>query len=386
MSSGGLFAVRCPGCGQALSVTLANHEKITCDACGYSGPLSPETAERLRGVFGIIKGLGESERHLTKRQKKTLTSSARFYVAIVLITLFCGLPSLFWLGFSILVVIVRPQEVSGAILFGTPGVILLVVTLLCTYLVVRSRRALASSMVAAPPAREGEPATCRLCGAPLVTGQEAVVRCGYCDTDNVVAAAYLTKATRGRAMAIEDFERETRRKISNLKWSTRLSGCALLFAVFGVPVPTFFFMLFAGFMLLRIEGPLNEVQRYALLETESGQCVASLGRESRGKWLFVMGSPAPPGKGDLAVPVSEDVHWVELEDLVGKEVCHWPGPTMKNLAVRGTVERVHGTVLGYNRVVINGLHLGDEGFCLIETPDYECKHPPPLFAIDAGSD
>ena len=34
MSSGGLFAVRCPGCGQALSVTLANHEKITCDACG----------------------------------------------------------------------------------------------------------------------------------------------------------------------------------------------------------------------------------------------------------------------------------------------------------------------------------------------------------------
>lgn len=163
-----------------------------------------QTEARKRQIQGLSRALVSSGRGVM---------GCTLALTIVL-TLFFGLPCLF------LLVLVLPGLLEGWLEKASWLIAILPVPLsifvggvAASSLVRRAVRRVEAAAAAIPPANPGEPACCHVCGAPLSThGTEAVVRCGFCHSDNVVTPRALALAKQRRDVVMDDYAAEIRRQ------------------------------------------------------------------------------------------------------------------------------------------------------------------------------
>ncbi len=215
-------AVPCPACGQ--SVALTDEYRALRDATARSVQAATE-AQR------VFAALGRPPAAVWRLF--TFFDSAVFWAV--------GLP--FWLCFGVGLSAVAQQAVArrlganledvlephqvAALSLLLPSAVLVLGLLLSGWARKRTvaRGGLQAALAARPPSRDGGPAGCRRCGAPLhVTADALGVRCPWCETDNLVRlpaswlqhmqrhTAKLGHETAAAAKALDDAR-------SSLRWS-----------------------------------------------------------------------------------------------------------------------------------------------------------------------
>ena len=100
------------------------------------------------------------------------------------------------------------------------------------------------------------------------------------------------------------------------------------------------------------------------MSTPSGRCVAWIYQRSPDKkWLLNFGTSPPEGWKAIEVRDSvDDVPALTASDLEGKRVK----PSRDGKRAGGVIERVHGTQIGGNRLVIGTRAVDPQGVCLDE--------------------
>jgi hypothetical protein len=187
--------LRCANCGAVLVPTREASTK--CGFCGVASAVPDE----LRARFRAVDGLAEAKDRIERMVKRLLRQpGARFTnAAFVLAT-----PP-FILGFPLTAILFNEFRVERHILRGAHALWLIPFALGLSYGVAlwlkgqvvgrHAIRLVTLSFGAKPPEREGEPWTCRACGAPLPdTESRLVLLCLYCHAANVTGLDLRTEA------------------------------------------------------------------------------------------------------------------------------------------------------------------------------------------------
>lgn len=140
----------------------------------------------------------------------------------------------------------------------------------------RMRVALEAHCAALPPGRPGEPAGCRVCGGAVIPrGTEVVVRCTYCQADNLVDPRVLRERAPARAREVTDYAHEVVAQARMLESAGRskamlwVAAVPLCTCLCGCP------NLFLGYRLGLAE-PEAAACEHVLVTTAEGRCVGEL--------------------------------------------------------------------------------------------------------------
>lgn len=337
---------------------------MLCPTCGHACALPGSVQAHLQGAQRILQSMGARARQLTAQQQRALGSTRSAAVGYWLTTAVVGLPLLLCGLLGNVISLGRKQiSVTGALVSIAPLALFALVAALGQQAVKKRHAALRIACAAIPPPSPGQPAGCHVCGAPLGTGT-AIVRCGFCQADNLIAPDALAAAASARATFASDFEATVRRQATLTRSTADRATLAIVASAIGAPFFTFV-MFFAGLMLLsRVEGPVDLSYRYGVVSTPSGKCIAWVYPHSNHKkWLLSFGTSAPDGWKAIEERDSvDDVPALTVNDLVGLRVKKARTGTRP----AGPIERVHGTQIGGNRVVVAGASYDPQGMCLDE--------------------
>ncbi len=195
--------IRCTKCGGVVPLADAEHEQ--CPYCGNRTALPEEyrAAFRAQRDDGPTRARAEQTyRELSRRPSLVLRACAILFSGwtwlatgglMVVAAMATADAGLLLIGVALhehLLDVEPRSSVERWMLAGTIGLLALG-TVLGAYgrKKALSTAALQAALSAHPPAREGGPAECRICGAPLSVPTDALgVRCTYCGSDNLVAA------------------------------------------------------------------------------------------------------------------------------------------------------------------------------------------------------
>jgi hypothetical protein len=329
-----MLAMKCPSCAAPVPLSLASPDHIRCAFCGHQGAPPSDVRARLGTAAEVVSAHQTSERQLR--------GNARLLVSYgqILRALHIGLTAVTFgpLAAVVLMSIVnwlgskRHDPMPGLLVLASiPMVVIVVGAALVSLRLLKSatRRAEAAA-AAVPPERDGEPARCHVCCAPLEgNGVRGIARCAHCAADNIVSASVLTGASARRLDVLDDYVAEVRKE--SVSVARAFGGGTLLFvgAVVLTPyvcvVPT----AVAGMLFWAMGGVAKIIgaqfrdptpgNRYALVETAAeGRCIAWYNRYTQ-RWERRTKARHPGGEGGGdAVP--EPVHEVALTDLVGRHM------------------------------------------------------------------
>ncbi len=171
-------------------------------------------------------------------------------------------------------------------------------TLIAIVVAWRAHLRLEARCAAIAPAAPGEPAECRVCGAPLPASPgRLVVRCTYCRADNVVSSAAMSKLVEHLHRAASSLDEHIRRETRAARSPTRWILLSLLPLGFGAPA------ISLTVVWLLVDHAKSIPAEYVSLTTQKGQCFfrvhhSMLGAEYFGKdgariWREM--TPARPG-------------------------------------------------------------------------------------------
>ncbi len=234
--------------------------------------------------------------------------------------------------------------------------------------VLRKRlRRLEQSCAANPPQQPGEPATCHVCGGPLaVQGPQAVVRCGYCHADNLVAPRALARATSRRELVLAAYASEVRSEafdttgigLGGLFVLPILSVVAPLVAVVGWGI--------AFYYGVHTEGPLNHNVQLVFVKTKYGTCTARYYPSHASERRVVP-------SGESARPLPAGIQPFTVDALIGKDLMNiddlFDGP-----ATQVHVTRAYSSpLIGDSAYVVANDAAGEEH--VIEASNQLCLPP-----------
>lgn len=343
-----MLATECPNCGAPSRVSLVQPDRMSCRHCGYGGAPPPDVQAHLSAAARALHHIDVRRRQLTALQRRTLLSAglgkALFLVVLVLLTLPFGTCAMTCTRMS------DSVQTWAVVLLGFgPLAIVLAAGALGVWLIGRRRRQLEDACVAAPPLAPGEPAGCRVCGADLVVGADrGIVRCPYCQADNIVSPEAMARRASSSATATGVFEQQVRQQAASLHLVTGTATFIVLLAALAAPFVVVVVALVVGSVLMKVEGPADETVDYAFADTESGRCVGELVRASGGGLVIRLGK-LPQGGGDPAHRAADPASLprVRASGLVGLHV-HGSGGRP------GTVKRVFelGSDEGVNQVEV----------------------------------
>ncbi len=179
--------IHCPRC-QAV-VRPRNADTVACVHCGQEVAMPHDLRLKLRDARQIARGQASLETLI--RSLIRLPSAARTNVFV-----FISAPVMFaaWPAAMALLTLVdhydfiSPQTMSAC--FISPLAFILGLFFILRGHTARrgALRLLTLHYGAHPPASEGEPRTCRSCGAPLDEEPDRIlIRCAYCGSDNILA-------------------------------------------------------------------------------------------------------------------------------------------------------------------------------------------------------
>ena len=193
--------LHCTSCGAPLPPT--EEPVATCARCGGRVDVPPALQEQLRAA----RTHAQDDAAIHRRVRRLLDQPGATYVNVMMAV--AALPMFIAWPAAVYVAIRQYLEDSIAFSVTAPLFVFPLATILGCFLLVRVRlanraalRILALDFGARAPLREGNPRTCRECGAPLrdLPG-EVVERCGYCSAENLLGLDLRRRAARSAAAA-----------------------------------------------------------------------------------------------------------------------------------------------------------------------------------------
>jgi hypothetical protein len=351
-------------------MSLATPSVLQCTACRYVGPPAPRDSERLAHAATVLWSLDVRQRQLDAAQLRLLRSARRGRLGLVL-SLIAGALALSPCVACALMSVLLPEPGYGmALSCGAPVFVFALTGAALLAIAFRRRRSLEEACAAEPPELPGQPARCHVCGAPLRAGiDEHVVRCGFCQADNVIDPKVLARLGAKRARAIGDFDAAVRQEASRLRagmWWMRV-------AVVGVVLASPVFCLMGSALSMRLgplyEAPVDRRVEYVLVrgDSERTACMARVHSRYRSGATQLNRLRQPrPERGMLTLPGAARLPTVDATWLVGRTVRPGWG--------QGTVTRVYRNVLdphANHAVVQRGERIRRirvESLCLITPP------------------
>lgn len=192
---------------------------------------------------------------------------------------------------------------------------------------VRNRgKALAERCAALPPANQGEPARCHVCGGFLEVAQkQGVVRCGFCRADNLVSDDVLGRMTARRELEVGQIREQVVSHARALDRSALTAGALAFVTMVLSPIVSIVFVFIAVIVGSAIELEPRTDATYTLVDVTNAQCVA----EVSGQLDF-----GDTGVGFETRPLPQSGHVPKKSrDFVGMEVGREDGQ-------RGRVKRI----------------------------------------------
>lgn len=228
-----MLGILCPRCGRPTPVPLSAPDEMRCAACGHAGPTPEPARSRLREAWVALEQLDVRRRQISGAQRLAFDAHYGRVLAVFWLLLFScgafeGLATAAGIanhGFDDWIDIAGPLCGFGACLLSG----LLVLALLRW-----GRRGFEATYAANPPAIEGGEATCHVCGAPLpapTVATTGVVRCRFCQADNLVDRAVMLRVARTRKLVVEDHARAVLRgahRFGNVATAVGLSLLCIL--------------------------------------------------------------------------------------------------------------------------------------------------------------
>lgn len=347
-----MLTARCPHCGAPARVVLV-HDHVDCGHCGERFAFEGEIEARVVAARALIASLDVRRRQLTETERRALGRAGFahgcFVLVLVVLALAFGVP-IAMLG-SAFFDPGGPPPLGQVAWFFLPPVLVFVVFVVPSIAYDRSlrrrRRVLEDACAAVPPEGPGQPATCHLCGAPLLHSKtsEGIVRCASCAADNVVDPVVLARAARRETATLDDFEAEVKAH------GTSTAGAALrgvtLLPVYGVLVlaATCFAWAFALVKAVDVEGPIDDTVDLGLATTDVGRCFVDRAiARARGDAVVGFSPVDPRSLVGRELVLGADVRRPDADRILVEHVYSSPFiPSAIYVRVkteRGTVERI----------------------------------------------
>ncbi len=175
------------------------------------------------------------------------------------------------------------------------------------------------SCAAIPPAAQGRPAMCHVCGGPLHNAEKsAVARCTYCHADNITSSDVMQSVARNQATVVHAMAGAVAGEAERVAKST--STALTLSFVFALLSPVLAILLGCGVLMVMLAIPTapKPDERYAYIDVAGTRCYGRFEKTDKGYSLH-FGEPFPELVGALEVGPN-DVRTVRASELVGKEV------------------------------------------------------------------
>lgn len=278
-----MIAAACPRCGHVVEASLARGDTMSCGACCYTGPLPSATRVALEQAHAALAVVREEERQLSRAQRVALGQAQGgvgclgLLSGLLVLTLFVG-PALTLLFALAMWWDDEPRLAQVLMIAALPTLLLGVLTLALVRRFRRHARAKVQvACVATAPRTPGEPATCRVCGGPVVSiGAQSVVRCGYCRSDNIVSAEALATPAARRAHELSALAQQVQREaralgelpLWELGWTLAIMVAAPALTVVWV-IGYFVVILFV------LDGPPSEQELYVKATRQGRTCIGT---------------------------------------------------------------------------------------------------------------
>lgn len=222
--------VRCAGCGAAVMPTTA--ERIACHRCHTEVEVPERLRVRVRAGDALVKARSRIDRTVASllEQPGALRTNLGFVVGGTAMVLA-------WPGAIAAAVWLYRQDnlaalrVLALLVFPLALIAGLFVLLRATLVDRVALRLLTLDFGARDPRRPGDPFGCRACGGPLPPVEQAVlVRCVYCDADNVLGLDLRARAGRSDATASSLDDAIAARARERRRWRWRLLPAVVMTA------------------------------------------------------------------------------------------------------------------------------------------------------------
>ena len=367
-----MYVITCPTCAKETPVSLVSTEGMTCTSCGYTGPASPEAIARLQAAAALVRGLGSRERQLSGVQRKAMQSSGCLTALLVGVLVALMIPALLFAILGVSIISSGDGEVptmfgiSFIVTVCAPVLVLLVFGVGGLLWLKKSRRALRLAAAAEPPAHPGGAARCRMCAADLPGSQDPVVRCQFCESDNLVDRELLGKMSTTRHAALDDYQQVVASKSGAVRKAVVSATLAIVMAVVVGPIAVVVLFIGSALILGNIEASARLDHQYGMIPTPGGQlCAGSVYQHAEGDWIVNFWDAPPPGvEAFTRRPTLDGLNVVDANWFLSRQVS---GKNEDDQPVTGTVERVHSTHLGArNYAVVEGQSLEIIGICMLD--------------------
>jgi LSD1 subclass zinc finger protein len=295
-----MLAIACPRCGRPAAANLAAPELLCCPACGFRGPPPADAYQKLTAARHMLFGLDVRLRQLGDAQRRSLETARSKRRVFLFVTAFFAFPFTLWalasLGSQLDPVDPADQTSPEGIFFAVGPLAIFALGASLSYRVIKDRQQrLEGACAARPPRARGEPAACHVCGAPLHSAAGmAVVRCGFCQADNLVEPSVLSRLNRADVRAAGQLEAEVQTQASAMSREAGLANALLLPMTLAAPVLMLVALFGIGIPLMFIDKEPNLAIRYVGVPVaEAGTCVARLRQRREGARLDFGESPPP---------------------------------------------------------------------------------------------
>jgi len=364
-----MYVVSCPNCAHPCPVSLDRPDAATCPACGFAGALPPDLRGRLEAAAGLLKGIDVRHRQLTGQQRSVLGSGCGFTVILATVVTVFMIPAIIWAAVNVgLALEARTlgNTVLSLVLGLSPALVLLLGATVSYLLLRRVRDRLKRATVAAPPFEGSTAARCRVCSAELVSTGDAIVRCAFCEADNIVDSSIVSDAAQAQYQVLEGFERVVSDAGQSLHRAARHGVVAVIASLASAPVLAFLFAMIAYAALSAVEQPANLELRYTILDTPGGRCLARVYESGDGSFELSFGVATPPGASTTSRRTTlEGLEIVNAQWVVGRDVRSHYFSTPST----GRVTAIVGDLTGEtNFTTLQGWSVPIEGLCLV-TPE-----------------
>ena len=308
-------------------MSLATPDALACRSCGFSGAPDPRVVVELRGAWAALLGIDARRRQLSDLGRREIARASTYTTLFHLIWGMGVLAATLWAALYFLLVRSNGSSAPSAwwsvvvaLDFFSPLALLLGSGLFVRSRLRRRLRGVLDAAAAAPPAAPGEPARCYLCGGPVVAGSGAVVRCGYCATDNVVDDAVVARVARRDVEVADGFARA----IVALAPASSDAGFSalgfLLTFTFGMPLVVFVLTVAFSAVATSVHKPADMTRRYVVVERNGHRCVGAVTKETD-KLRIELGGNPPSDFAFTEVLDAKDTTPIKLEELRGRRVA-----------------------------------------------------------------
>jgi hypothetical protein len=220
-------------------VSLSTPEWLRCASCGYIGAPAPATVIQLKQAAAVLAQLDANTRQLGQLARKVVSAKERhsgWAISLISLMLLAGtMPTVLVLLLTVVPAVVQGRiegNIYMLVSWGPPSLVASVALIGTVLLIKRNLRRITERSAAIAPLAMGEPCSCHICGAPLpaTPSPAGVLRCTYCQADNIVSPAILSRAA---SRNVFDYQQSIQRMAqrNNVFPTAFALGCVALFAV-----------------------------------------------------------------------------------------------------------------------------------------------------------